>query len=131
VIEKTMKALNTKGCSLVGAKILIMGVAYKPDIDDMRESPALKVIDLFIKEGAHVEYYDPYIPTLPETRKYKLELSSVDIDSIKDDAYDAIVIITDHAGIDYKRYLSKAKITIDTRNALKQMGTKSEKIWKA
>jgi UDP-N-acetyl-D-glucosamine dehydrogenase len=91
----------------------------------------LKVIDLFIKEGANVEYYDPYIPSLPETRKYKLELNSVDIEAVEDGAFDAIVIITDHAGIDYPRYLSKAKITIDTRNALKQKGTKSDKIWKA
>jgi UDP-N-acetyl-D-glucosamine dehydrogenase len=106
-------------------------VAYKPNVDDIRESPALKVMDLLIKEGAHVAYYDPYIPTLPKTRKYYLKLQSVQLAQITDDYYDAAVIITDHADIDYQAMLRKAKIIIDTRNALKQIGVKSEKIWKA
>ncbi|HLP60135.1 MAG TPA: nucleotide sugar dehydrogenase [Candidatus Deferrimicrobium sp.] len=131
VIEKTMKALNVMGRSLVGAKILVVGVAYKPDIDDMRESPALKVIDLLIKEGVDVSYYDPYIPALPKTRKYGLNLASVEIDKLRDGEFDAGIIITNHSAIDYNHILKKTKIMIDTRNALNQKGTKSEKIWKA
>ncbi|MCP5046779.1 MAG: nucleotide sugar dehydrogenase [bacterium] len=131
VIEKVMKALNSQGRSMVGARVLVMGVAYKPNIDDMRESPALKVIDLLIKEGARVEYSDPYIPSLPKTRKYELKLHSVDFDEIGDLQYDAAVIITDHDGVDYEKLLKKAKIVIDTRNAMNQKGVKSEKIWKA
>ena len=131
VIEKVMKALNSLGRSMVGSRLLVMGVAYKPDVDDMRESPALKVIDLLIKEGASVEYHDPHIPSLPKTRKYELKLSSVKLEAMGDLQYDAAVIITDHAGVDYQLLLKKAKIIIDTRNALKQKGVKSEKIWKA
>lgn len=131
VIEKTMKALNSQGNSMVNANILVIGVAYKPDIDDMRESPALKVIELLIKEGAHVEYYDPFIPTLPKTRKYRLNLQSVAPEKIADNFYHAAIIVTDHASLDYELLLNKARIVIDTRNALKQKGIKSSKIWKA
>ena len=131
VIEKTMKALNSIKLSLNGANVLVIGVAYKPDVDDMRESPALKVIDLLIKEGANVEYYDPYIPALPKTRKYELNLESVNVDELKDEQYDVALIITDHACIDYQAIQKKTKITVDTRNALKQKGVKSDTVWKA
>jgi UDP-N-acetyl-D-glucosamine dehydrogenase len=131
VIEKVMKALNVKRQSIVDADILVIGVAYKPDVDDTRESPALKVIDLLKKEGARVAYHDPYIPIMPRTRKYDFKLRSVHLPQIADDYYDAAVIVTDHSDIDYHEVLSKAKIVIDTRNALKQKGVKSEKIWKA
>lgn len=131
VIDKVLRALNSLGRSMEGAKILVVGVAYKPDVDDMRESPALKIIDLLIKEDAHVEYYDPYIPSLPKTRKYELNLHSVNVEKIEDDEYDAVVIITDHTDIDYHYLVNKGRIVIDTRNALKQKGIKSKKIWKA
>jgi UDP-N-acetyl-D-glucosamine dehydrogenase len=131
VIEKIMKALNAGGRSIGGAKILVIGVAYKPDVDDMRESPALKVIDLLIKEEARVEYYDPYIPSLPRTRRFQFNLQSVDLEKIEDRQYDAAVIVTNHSNIDYQQVLNKAKIVIDTRNALKQKGIKSDRIWKA
>jgi len=131
VIEKVMKALNSQGRSIVGASVLVIGVAYKPDVDDMRESPALKIIDLLTKEGAVVEYYDPYIPTLPKTRKYQLQLVSTEPANMKDLQYDAAVIVTNHQCIDFQLLLKKAKIFIDTRNALKQKGVKSDKIWKA
>lgn len=131
VIEKVMKALNMRGQSIVGAKILVIGVAYKPDVDDTRESPALKVMALLIKEGAQIAYYDPHIPKLSGTRKYDFKLESVQLSQIADDYYDAVVIVTDHSDIDYQEVLGKAKIVIDTRNALKQKGVKSDKIWKA
>lgn len=131
VIEKVLKAMNTLGRSLIKANILIVGVAYKPDIDDMRESPALKIIDLLLKEGCHVSYYDPYIPTLPKTRKYHQDLQSIDLEKIKDKAFDVAIIVTDHAQVDYNGLINKAEIIVDTRNAMKQNGIKSEKIWKA
>ncbi|MGE5342439.1 MAG: nucleotide sugar dehydrogenase [Candidatus Omnitrophota bacterium] len=131
VIEKILRALNTVGQSMIGSKILIVGVAYKPDVDDLRESPALKVIDLLLKEKSQVEYYDPYIPSLPITRKFQLDLHSVDLTTIGPSHYDAAVIITNHSNIDYQDIVNKARIVIDTRNALKQKGLKSEKILKA
>lgn len=131
VIEKVMKALNVKRQSIVDANILVIGVAYKPDVDDTRESPALKVIDLLIKEGARVAYYDPHIPIMPKTRKYDFKLQSVQLKQIANNYYDAAVIVTDHSDIDYQEVLAKAKIVIDTRNALKQKGVKSDRVWKA
>jgi UDP-N-acetyl-D-glucosamine dehydrogenase len=131
VIEKVMKALNVRKQSIVDADILVIGVAYKPDVDDTRESPSLKVIDLLIKEGARVAYHDPHIPIMPKTRKYDFKLQSVQLPQIADDYYDAAVIVTNHSDIDYQEVLRKAKIVIDTRNALKQKGVKSDKIWKA
>ncbi|MDQ1352766.1 MAG: UDP-N-acetyl-D-glucosamine dehydrogenase, partial [Acidobacteriota bacterium] len=91
----------------------------------------LKVIDLLIKEGVDVSYYDPYIPVLPKTRKYELNLESVDIENLEDNEYDAGIIITNHTDIDYPYLLKKTKIMIDTRNALNQKGLKSDRIWKA
>ena len=131
VLEKVLKALNVKRLSIVDADILVIGVAYKPDVDDTRESPALKVMDLLIKEGARVVYHDPHIPILPKTRKYDFKLRSVPLKQISDDYYDAAVIVTDHSDIDYREVLAKAKIIIDTRNALKQRGIKSDKVRKA
>ena len=131
VLEKVLKALNVKRLSIVDADILVIGVAYKPDVDDTRESPALKVMDLLIKEGARVVYHDPHIPVLPKTRKYDFKLRSVPLKQISDDYYDAAVIVTDHSDIDYREVLAKAKIIIDTRNALKQRGIKSDKVRKA
>jgi UDP-N-acetyl-D-glucosamine dehydrogenase len=131
VIEKVMKALNVNRKSIVDADILVIGVAYKPDVDDTRESPALKVIDLLIKEGARVAYYDPHIPIMGRTRKYDFKLRSVQLKQIVDDYYDAAVIVTNHSNIDYQEVLGKANIVIDTRNALKQKGVKSDKVWKA
>lgn len=131
VLEKVMKALNARKLSIVDAGILVIGVAYKPDVDDTRESPALKVMDLLIKEGARVAYHDPHIPVMPKTRKYDFKMQSVQLQQIDDNYYDAAVIVTDHSDIDYREVLAKSKIIIDTRNALKQRGIKSDKIRKA
>jgi UDP-N-acetyl-D-glucosamine dehydrogenase len=89
------------------------------------------VIDLLIKEGARLAYHDPHIPIMPKTRKYDFKLRSVQLKQIVDDYYDAAVIVTDHSDVDYLKVLGKSKIVINTRNALKQKGVKSNKIWKA
>jgi UDP-N-acetyl-D-glucosamine dehydrogenase len=131
VVDKVMKALNSTGKSVVGSKILISGIAYKPDVDDMRESPALKVIDILRGEGADIDYFDPYIPRLPLTRKYQLDLHSIKINKIEKDYYDVIIIITDHSNVDYKNLAEKGKIVVDTRNSFKLKGIRNGKIWKA
>ena len=131
VADKLLRTLNTKGIPLKNAKILIVGVAYKSDVDDMRESPALKVMEILSKEGCRINYYDPYIPILPATRKYKFDLRSIDIEKVKENYYDAAMIITDHSDVDYKNIAKKAKIVIDTRNAMKIKGLKKGKIFKA
>lgn len=118
VVEKTIHALNQRKVAIKGAKILILGVTYKPDVDDTRESPSLKLIDLFLKYGAIVDYSDPYIPTLPKTRKYHFEMSSVPLTEKNLQEYDAVVVATHHSCFDYELIGSKAKLIIDTRNVI-------------
>jgi len=115
VVSKVQDALNEFGKPLKGSKILVLGAAYKPDIDDVRESPALDVIGLLKQKGAEVSYHDPYIPRL---RHDSWELHSVaDLMSAVAEA-DCVVIVTNHSSYDYPAILAQAKLIMDTRNAL-------------
>ena len=115
------QALNHgAGKALSTSTVLILGVAYKPDIGDMRESPALKVIELLRAAGATISYHDPHVPELRG-----LGLRSVELDP---GAYDAVVIVTDHSGVDYARVVEEAGVVVDFRNATK--GVESDKVWK-
>jgi len=118
VVEKAMEALNDSKKSLNGSKVLIMGAAYKKNVDDMRESPSLKLIEILREKGAEVDYNDPYIPTLPKTRKYNFKMDSVELTAENIAKYDLILLSTDHD--DYKEHLSlihkNAKAILDTRN---------------
>jgi UDP-N-acetyl-D-glucosamine dehydrogenase len=117
------QALNHgAGKSLAGSKVLVLGVSYKPDIDDMRESPALKIIELIRAGGADVSYHDPYVPELPGENLRSVALEPA--------AYDCVVIVTDHSDIDYARLVDDAKLVVDLRNATGRAGTASEKVWK-
>jgi len=131
VIERLIRAMNYKRLSIVDAKILVVGLSYKPNVDDMRESPALKIMELLLKEQAKVDYHDPYFPSVPPTRKGDFKMDSVNLAKIGDDYYDAAVIVTDHANVDYTQVLNKAKIVVDTRNVIKRLGLQSEKLWTA
>jgi UDP-N-acetyl-D-glucosamine dehydrogenase len=121
VIGKLSDALNDRGRALKGSKILIIGVAYKKNVDDVRESPALEIIELLLARGAEVSYHDPLVPKLGKMRKHDLTLQSVRIDETAVRASDAIVIVTDHDAIDY-HYLERATVIVDTRNALRKRG---------
>ena len=131
VVEKSMEVLNKHKKPLNGSKVLILGASYKKDIDDMRESPTLKLIEIFKDRGAEVFYSDPFVPVLFKTRKYDYELNSVDIsnDSIKE--YDLVVVSTDHTNFDYRMIAENAKLIIDTRNAFQSRSIKSANIFKA
>ncbi len=119
------QALNHgAGLSLKDAKVLVLGVAYKADIGDMRESPALKIIELLANAGADVAYHDPYVP---ELREHGLELRSVPLDP---GAHDCVVIVTAHSGIDYDALVERAKVVVDFRNATGRNGTRNGKVWK-
>jgi len=122
VVERCLEILNEHKKTLNGAKVLILGAAYKKDIDDMRESPSLKLISLFRKMGALVDYNDPFIPKLPPTRKYKYEMSSVELTPENLDSYDLVLLSTDHSGYDYKFIYEHAKLIVDTRNAFEKAG---------
>jgi UDP-N-acetyl-D-glucosamine dehydrogenase len=131
VVSKVSDALNGKGKSLKGAKILILGVAYKKDVDDARESPALAIMDLLQKKGATVFYHDPYIPVLPPFRKYLFKLKSSPLTERLLHRVDAAVVVTDHSQIDYKWVVQHAPLTVDTRNVTKNMKQWKKRIVKA
>src|SRR5512133_2449572 len=129
VVSRILDAMNDRGKTLKGNKVLVLGVAYKPDIDDVRESPALDVIALLRKKGALVEYHDPYIPHIHHEHEHWRMDSIADADlmeSVK--AADAVVIITNHTSYDYKAILDSAKFIFDSRNALGKTGKESPKV---
>lgn len=128
VVEKIIDALNKRGKSVKDSKILILGVAYKKDIDDIRESPSLKLIELLLDKEAIVDYNDPYILTLPTTRKYKFNMKSIELTEKSIKNYDCLIIVTNHSSYDYKWILKNANLIVDTRNSIKE---KSSKVVKA
>jgi UDP-N-acetyl-D-glucosamine dehydrogenase len=130
VVAKIQDALNGRGKSIKGAKILILGVAYKKDVDDARESPALAIMNLLQKKGAVILYHDPYISVLPPFRKYSFKLTSSPLTDQLLRRIDAAVVVTDHS-IDYQRIVKLAPLIIDTRNVTKGMNRWKNKIVKA
>jgi UDP-N-acetyl-D-glucosamine dehydrogenase len=110
-------ALNGHKKSLNGSRVLILGVAYKKDIDDLRESPALTIIELLQKEGAQVSYHDPYFPFIGKGRKYDLQMKRSELEKLSQ--YDCVVIITDHSDYDFRRIVDESQLVVDTRNATK------------
>jgi UDP-N-acetyl-D-glucosamine dehydrogenase len=124
VVAATMEALNRRRKSLNGSKVLVLGVAYKKDIDDLRESPALTIIELLQKEGAQVSYNDPFFEYVGHGRKYKLEMQNTPLETLQ--RFDAVIIVTDHSSYDYKWIVQHSQLVIDTRNATK--GIVSEKV---
>jgi len=101
-----------------GAKLLVLGIAYKKDVDDLRESPALTIIELLEKRGAELSYHDPHIPELGPTRHHALSLRSVALEPALLKSCDAVLIVTDHSDVDYAMLLKHAPLVIDTRNVL-------------
>jgi UDP-N-acetyl-D-glucosamine dehydrogenase len=118
VLARVQEALNTRRKSLNGSSVLVLGVAYKRDVDDMRESPALKTIDLLIAAEARVLYHDPYVPELPPARKFKFDLKSSPLspDTLK--AVDCVLVVTDHTDVDYNLVAEYADLIVDTRNVV-------------
>ncbi len=131
VVAKIQDALNQRGKSLKGAKILILGVAYKKDVDDARESPALPIIELLQKKGANVLYHDPFIPILPRFRKYYFKLKSSPLTTKLLRRIDAAVVVTEHSHLDYGWVVKHAPLTVDTRNVTKGMTRWKSKIVRA
>ncbi|MDR0868055.1 MAG: nucleotide sugar dehydrogenase [Planctomycetota bacterium] len=118
VVGRLAGALNKVKKSVSGSKILILGFAYKKDVDDDRESPSWKLLDLLKKQDAKVDYHDPFIPKLKKTRQYDFTLSSSPCTAASVAKYDAVIIATAHSGVDYELVGKNAKIIIDTRNAM-------------
>lgn len=115
VVSHVTRALNQRGKPLNGARVLVLGVAYKRDIDDLRESPALTIIELLQKDGAQVSYNDPYFPFIGKGRKYELQMKCTPMEDV--DKYDCVLIVTDHSDYDYQWIAQHASLVVDTRNA--------------
>jgi UDP-N-acetyl-D-glucosamine dehydrogenase len=115
VVENIIEAMSQRGKALHGSRVLVLGLAYKRDIDDLRESPSLTIIELLQKRGAHVEYNDPFFPSVGHGRKYALNMTNTPLDKIPE--FDCVVIVTDHSQYDFADIVSKAQLVVDTRNA--------------
>jgi UDP-N-acetyl-D-glucosamine dehydrogenase len=119
VTSAVASALNERKKTLNGARVLVLGVAYKKDIDDLRESPALTIIELLRKAGAEVRYNDPYLPFVGRGRKYDLQMHCTPLDNLGQ--YDCVLILTDHSIYDYRRIVEESQLIIDTRNVTREL----------
>src|SRR3990167_5862778 len=117
VVGKVMEALNSKGKAIKCSKVLVLGVAYKKDVDDMRESPAVHIIELLKKRGAVVDYKDPYVSGLPKLRGHALRMDSVELNEKTIKGYGCVLIATNHSSYDYKWIVENSQLVVDTRNA--------------
>jgi UDP-N-acetyl-D-glucosamine dehydrogenase len=131
VVGKIADALNERKKSLKGARVLVLGVAYKKDLDDTRESPALRLIDLLLRKGAMVSYHDPYVPHLKRSRNYDFNMSSVALTRDELERADAVVVATDHSVFDYEFIVGASQLVIDTRNATRYVRDGRSKIVRA
>jgi UDP-N-acetyl-D-glucosamine dehydrogenase len=114
-VDFIAEALNARCKALKGAKVLVLGVSYKKDIDDLRESPAITIIEALQGRGAIVDYNDPYFAKIGKGRKYDLQMHCVPLDNLE--RYDCVVIITDHSEYNYPKIVDEAQLVVDTRNA--------------
>ena len=129
VVNQVATALNEKQKSLKGSRLLILGVAYKKDVDDLRESPSLKIMQLLLERGARLDYNDPYFPSMHRMRHYDYsQMCSVELTPQSIASYDAVVIATDHTAYDYQQIVDSAQLVIDTRNATKGISRNHDKV---
>jgi UDP-N-acetyl-D-glucosamine dehydrogenase len=131
VVQKVMEALSEQGKCIAGAKILVLGVAYKKDVDDIRESPSFKIMKILQERNAVIAYNDPYIPAIPKTRKYKFNLSSIPLTTENLGNHDCVLIATDHSSYDADFIAEHAKLVVDTRNVIKNYRRYGKKIKRA
>jgi len=133
VVHRVSDALNSQRKALNGSRILLLGLAYKPNVDDERESPSYALMDLLIERGAEVEYYDPYVPVIRPTREhsYFAGKKSIEWGRSTIQNFDLILIATNHASVNYKELGEWANCIVDTRNAMAAVKVASGKVWKA
>ncbi|HRJ45847.1 MAG TPA: nucleotide sugar dehydrogenase [Opitutaceae bacterium] len=133
VVNRTAEALNAARKPVNGSRVLLLGLAYKANVDDMRESPTFVLMDELNRRGAEVAYYDPFIPVITPTREHGQWTGKKSIEWSREQvgAYDAVIIATAHSGVDYRQLTEWAGLIIDTRNALVGIPTKAGQVWKA
>ena len=131
VVDRLAEALERRGKSLAGARVLILGVAYKPNIDDDRESPAFRIMELLAERGATLSYHDPFVPVLRRSRRYDFGLESTPLTAEFLESVDATVIATDHGGVDYAAVVRHAALVVDTRNATRAVPVSRDNVVRA
>ena len=131
VVTKTTEALNEHSKSLKGSKVLVLGLAYKKDIDDLRESPSIELIELLRQKGAKVDYNDPYIPRTHKQRRHNLRMASKKLSAIMLAGYDVVLMSTDHSDYDYNWIVKNARLVVDARNATAAVRGAARKVIKA
>jgi UDP-N-acetyl-D-glucosamine dehydrogenase len=131
VVDRTGEALEARGKLLSGSRGLVIGVAYKPNVDDVRESPSFRIMELLEERGAALEFHDPFVPELPRMRRYSVNAASTTLDRAALERCDFAVIVTHHDGIDWELVVRHAPLVIDTRNATRDVKSGREKIVKA
>lgn len=131
VVSKVMDALNQHGKSLKGSKVLVLGAAYKKDIDDPRESPSFKLMEILLEKGADVEYNDPHVPQLPSMRMYDIKRTSIELTKENLAKFDCVLISTDHSAYDWDFIVDNSRLVVDTRNATVNSPGAVEKVVKA
>ena len=119
VVQKVCDVLNSVGKAIKGSKILVLGLAYKKNVDDSREAPSFTIIELLMRKGANVKYSDPYLPSAPKTRKYNFDLTSVELTANNIAAFELVLLVTDHDDFDYELIENNSKFIVDTRGRLK------------
>ena len=120
VVQKLIYGLSDRGVAIRDARVLVLGVAYKPNIDDVRESPAVEIIDILTRHGAEVSYCDPHVPSIPPMRHHDLDMSSVEFSEQEVCAADCVLIATDHDAFDYEMIYEKAQLIVDTRGRYRE-----------
>jgi UDP-N-acetyl-D-glucosamine dehydrogenase len=115
VVSKVASALNDRGLAINGSRILVLGIAYKKNVDDMRESPAVKLMELLRDKGAEVAYSDPHVPVFPKMREHYFPLKSATLTEASIASYDLVLLATNHSAFDYALIQHHAKVIVDTR----------------
>jgi UDP-N-acetyl-D-glucosamine dehydrogenase len=133
VLHRVAEALNQRKKAVNGSKVLILGLAYKPDVDDERESPSYTLMSLLMERGASVEYYDPYVPMIRPTREHShlAGKKSVEWNRSSIGSFDLVLIATNHGSVNYQELGDWAQCIVDTRNAMAAVETEQGKVWKA
>jgi UDP-N-acetyl-D-glucosamine dehydrogenase len=131
VISRLVSALNDRGKALKGSAVLVIGIAYKPNIDDVRESPAAHIIERLWAGGATVSYHDPHVPVFPPMREHRIDLASIPLTEQVLEEHDCVVVVTDHDAIDYELLARHAGLIVDTRNAMARVANPVAAIVKA
>jgi UDP-N-acetyl-D-glucosamine dehydrogenase len=128
VVQRTALALNDRGKAVKGSRILVLGLAYKPDVDDVRESPSFELIEKLMDLGAHVDFHDPHVTATHKMRHHDLHMKSIELSPASLKTYDCAIVATHHKAYDWQMIADNAKLVVDTRNALREVKGKRDDI---